>query len=82
MKIETITAFIPGVFYMKSSPEAAPYKKPGDIVIVGDTLGPIEVMKSFMPIEATTAGRLMRFLVASEDVVDADQPICEIAVEE
>jgi biotin carboxyl carrier protein len=76
--IRIIEAFIPGTFYLKPTPESAPYKQPGDMVAVGDTIGLIEVMKSFMPVEADSSGRLVRFLVASEDAVDAGQPICEI----
>lgn len=78
MAIRTIEAFIPGIFYMKPSPDDPPFKQPGDMVAAGDTIGLIEVMKSFMPVEAEEAGRLVRFLVASEDAVDAGQPICEI----
>lgn len=80
MSLRTIDAFVPGVFYLRPSPEAAPFKAPGDTVAVGDTVGLVEVMKSFLPIEATVAGRLVRFLVESEEMVDVDQPICEIEV--
>ena len=78
----TIDAFIPGIFYLKPTPEAEPYKRPGDMVAVGDTIGLIEVMKSFMPVEADISGRLLRFLIASEDSIDAGEPICEIEVED
>ena len=80
MAIHTIDAFIPGVFYLKPAPDAAAYKMPGDTVVPGDTIGLIEVMKSFMPVEAPEAGRLVRFLVESEDAVDAGQPLCEIEI--
>lgn len=82
MTIRTVDAFIPGIFYLKPTPEAEAYKRPGDMVSVGDTIGLIEVMKTFMPVEAYVSGRLIQFLIASEDAIDAGQPICEIEVEE
>ncbi len=81
MTIRTIDAFIPGVFYLKPTPDDQPFKQPGDMVAVGETVGLIEVMKSFMPVEAEESGRLVRFLVASEEAVDAGQPLCEIEVQ-
>jgi biotin carboxyl carrier protein len=78
MAILTIDAFVPGVFYMRPSPDDQPFKQPGDMVVAGETIGLIEVMKSFMPVEATEGGRLVRFLVSGEDAVDAGQALCEI----
>jgi acetyl-CoA carboxylase biotin carboxyl carrier protein len=80
MTIRTIDAFIPGIFYLTSSPENPPFKQPGDMVAAGDVVGLIEVMKSFMPVEAGEGGRLVRYLVESQDAVDAGQPLCEIDV--
>ena len=37
---------LPGTFYRKPSPDAAPYKADGDSVAVGDVIGLIEVMWS------------------------------------
>jgi acetyl-CoA carboxylase biotin carboxyl carrier protein len=76
--IRTIEAPMPGVIYLKATPDSAPYKQPGDLVAAGETIGLIEVMKSFMPVEADISGRLLRFLVANEDAVEPGQPICEI----
>lgn len=78
MPVTTVNAPLPGIFYMRPSPSDPAFKQPGDAVAAGDTLGLIEVMKSFMPVESTVAGRFVRYLAESEEGVDADQPICEI----
>ncbi|MDQ1850621.1 acetyl-CoA carboxylase [Gemmobacter fulvus] len=78
MAVEVVEAFMPGIFYRKGNPDDPPYKEEGDMVVAGDTVGLIEIMKSFAPVETGIAGRLVRFLVESEDTVDAGQAICEI----
>jgi biotin carboxyl carrier protein len=78
MAIHTIEATMPGIFYKKASPSDPPYKQLGDAVAIGDAVGLIEIMKTFMPVEATTAGRFVRFLVESGDEVDAGQALCEV----
>ena len=47
---------LPGAFYHRPSPEADPYKTPGDDVAVGDTIGLVEVMKTFIEIKAEITG--------------------------
>jgi len=78
MAINTIESPMPGIFYTRASPSDPPLKQPGDTVAVGDSIGLIEVMKSFMPIHATAAGRLVRFLVEDQASVDVGDPICEV----
>lgn len=80
MTIRTIDAPLPGVFYIQPSPDARPFKQPGDLVSPGETIGLIEVMKSFMPIHATETGRLVRYLVAGETEVDVGHCLCEIEI--
>lgn len=43
---------LPGTFYQKPSPEEAPYKKAGDSVAVGDVIGLVEVMKTFIEVKS------------------------------
>lgn len=74
----TIPAQIPGVVYLKPSPEEDVFKKEGDEVAVGDTLALVEVMKSFLPVTAEAAGTFGKYLVDNEQAIDAGQPICEI----
>lgn len=64
-----------GVFYRSPSPDAAPFVQEGDHVSHGDTVGLIEAMKLFNEIPAPASGTILRFLVDSEDRVEADQPI-------
>lgn len=74
----TIRIPIPGVVYLKPSPEDDVFKNEGDEVAVGDTLALVEVMKSFLPVTAEAAGTFGNYLVDNEQAIDAGQPICEI----
>jgi acetyl-CoA carboxylase biotin carboxyl carrier protein len=76
MKI--IVAPIPGTFYRASAPTEPPFKNIGDKVAVGDTIGLIEVMKTFTAVEADVSGTLVKFVIENEDAVMAGQPLCEI----
>ena len=66
---------LPGTFYRRSSPEADPYVSEGDVLGAGDVVGLIEIMKTFHEIHSDAAGRVARFLVENEDLVDAGQGI-------
>lgn len=48
------------------------------MVVAGDTIGLIEVMKSFSPVIVEEAGKLIVFHVENEDAVMPGQPICDI----
>lgn len=69
---------LPGTFYRKPSPDAAPYKSVGDSVAVGDVIGLIEVMKSFNEVKADKAGTITAFVADDEEPVMAGQPLIEI----
>ncbi len=43
------------------------FKTEGDAVAVGDTVGLIEVMKTFTPVVAEEAGTLVAFRIENED---------------
>ena len=73
-----IVAPLPGTFYRKPTPDAAPFKSDGDEVAVGDVIGLIEVMKSFHEVKADRAGRISAFLIENEDAVMAGQPIATL----
>ena len=45
-----------------------------------DTIGLVEVMKSFNEVKAGAAGKIIRFLTENEEPVMAGQPIAEIEV--
>jgi acetyl-CoA carboxylase biotin carboxyl carrier protein len=74
----TIKSPLPGTFYRRPNPTAEPYVDEGDEVKSGDVVGLVEIMKSFHEIQADADGRVTRFLVQSEDLVDAGQDIIEL----
>jgi biotin carboxyl carrier protein len=78
MAVKTIQAPLPGTFYRSSAPGQPAFKSVGDAVAVGDTIGLIEVMKTFTPIVAEEAGTLISFHVVNEDPVMAGQPLYDI----
>jgi biotin carboxyl carrier protein len=78
MAVKTIQAPIPGTFYRKPSPDQPAFKSEGDVVAAGDTVGLIEVMKSFTPVTAEEAGTIVAFHVDNEDAVMAGQPLYDI----
>ena len=78
MATKTIQAPIPGTFYRKPSPADPPFKSEGDVIAVGDTVGLIEVMKSFMPVEAEEAGKNVAFHVENEGEVMAGAPLYDL----
>ncbi|RMD61447.1 MAG: biotin carboxyl carrier domain-containing protein [Alphaproteobacteria bacterium] len=69
---------LPGTFYRKPAPDQPPYKKEGDPVAAGDTIGLVEVMKSFHEVKSDVAGKVVKFLVENEEAVTAGQPLLEI----
>lgn len=78
MAVTTVACPLPGTFYRRSAPHQPPFKGEGDAVAVGDTLGLVEVMKSFTPVTAEIAGTVVRFHVEDEDAVMAGQPLVDI----
>lgn len=80
MSETTVAAPLPGLFYRKPAPDQPPYKVPGDAVAIGDTIGLIEVMKTFNPVLAEEAGTLVAFLIDDEDAVMAGQPLYTLEV--
>ena len=78
MALTTVACPLPGTFYRRPAPDQPPFKAEGDAVAVGDTLGLVEVMKSFTAVTAEVAGRIVRFHVADEDAVMAGQPLVDV----
>lgn len=66
---------LPGTFYRRSAPEADPYVSEGDVLGAGDVVGLIEIMKTFHEVQSDADGRVARFLVENEDLVDVGQGI-------
>jgi len=66
---------VPGTFYTQASPEEPTYKSKGDSVAEGDTIGLVEVMKTFIEIKADAAGTFNAYLVENGDAVTAGQAL-------
>lgn len=62
-----------GTFYASPSPDAAPYVKIGQSIKAGDTIGIIEAMKMFNPIEADVSGTVTAILVQPGQAVEFDE---------
>ncbi len=71
----TLKSNLPGTFYRRPNPQSEPYVSEGDIVAPGDVVGLVEIMKSFHEIVSDAEGRIARFLVENEELVDAGQDI-------
>jgi acetyl-CoA carboxylase biotin carboxyl carrier protein len=69
---------IPGVFYRRPDPDSEPFVTEGDAVQAGATIGLVEIMKNFQPVESEGAGTLVEFLVDNEDAVVAGQPVAVV----
>jgi acetyl-CoA carboxylase biotin carboxyl carrier protein len=75
---KTVRAQMPGTFYRRPDPDSDPYVNEGDSVSAGDTVGLIEVMKSFHEVKAEDDGTVSKFLVEDEEAVDAGQDVLEL----
>jgi acetyl-CoA carboxylase biotin carboxyl carrier protein len=75
---KTIRAQMPGTFYRRPDPESDPYVEEGEQVSAGDTVGLIEVMKSFHEVKSEEEGTIAKFLVENEEAVDAGQDLVEM----
>ena len=78
MADKTLKAQMPGTFYRRPDPESEVYVEEGDSVSAGDTIGLIEVMKSFHEVKAEEDGTVSGFLVEDEEAVDAGQDVLEL----
>lgn len=78
MSKSEIKAPLPGTFYRASSPDRPPFKQDGDDVSAEETVGIIEVMKTFHEVQAGIAGKRITFLVDNEEPIMAGQVIAEV----
>ena len=64
-----------GTFYAAPAPDKPPFVSVGQTVNVGDTLGIVEAMKMFNPIEAEVGGTVLAIVAESGQPVEFDQPL-------
>lgn len=69
---------LPGTFYIRANPESEPFKKTGDAVSATDTIGLIEVMKTFIEIKAEAEGVFAGYSADDGDPVTAGQVLAEL----
>ncbi|MGE0740840.1 MAG: acetyl-CoA carboxylase biotin carboxyl carrier protein [Hyphomonadaceae bacterium] len=64
-----------GTAYLAAEPGAAPFIKIGDTVSQGQTLMVVEAMKTFNPIPAPRAGKVVAILVTDAQPVEYGEPL-------
>ena len=64
-----------GTFYASPAPDKPAFVSVGQAVKAGETLGIIEAMKMFNPIEADVAGTVLAIQCESGQPVEFDQPL-------
>lgn len=64
-----------GTFYASPAPDKPAFVTVGQQVKAGDTLGIIEAMKMFNPIEADVSGTVLKIVVENGQPVEFDQPL-------
>lgn len=71
----TVLSPMVGTFYTSPAPDKPPFVSVGQTVKAGETLGIIEAMKMFNPIEADASGTVLAVLCESGQPVEFDQPL-------
>jgi acetyl-CoA carboxylase biotin carboxyl carrier protein len=64
-----------GTFYASPAPDKPAFVSVGQAVKAGETLGIIEAMKMFNPIEADISGTVLAIQCESGQPVEFDQPL-------
>ena len=64
-----------GVAYLLPEPSAPPFIKVGDTVTEGQTLVLIEAMKTFNPVKAPRAGKIVQILIENGAPVEYGEPL-------
>ena len=72
---EIVRAPMVGTFYASPSPDKPPFVTVGQQVKAGDTLGIIEAMKMFNPIEAEVSGTVLKVIAENGQPVEFDEPL-------
>jgi acetyl-CoA carboxylase biotin carboxyl carrier protein len=73
-----VTSPMVGTAYLSAKPEDPPFVRIGDTVAAGQTLLVVEAMKTFNPIPAPKAGKVVEILIVNEQPVEFGQPLAII----
>jgi acetyl-CoA carboxylase biotin carboxyl carrier protein len=74
----SVKAPLTGIFYASPAPGSPPYLRVGGEIAVGQIVGLIEAMKLFNEIKSDLAGRVVRIVAESGQLVKAKQPLVEV----
>ena len=74
----SVKAPLTGIFYTAPGPGSASYVQVGGEVAIGQVIGLIEAMKLFNEIKSDLAGRVVRVVAESGQLVKAKQPLIEV----
>jgi acetyl-CoA carboxylase biotin carboxyl carrier protein len=74
----SVRAPLTGIFYASPAPGSPPYVQVGGELAVGQVIGLIEAMKLFNEIKSDLAGRVVRVVAESGQLVKAKQPLIEV----
>jgi acetyl-CoA carboxylase biotin carboxyl carrier protein len=74
----SVKAPLTGIFYTSPGPGSSPYVQAGGEIVVGQVIGLIEAMKLFHEIKSDLAGRVVRVVAESGQLVKAKQPLIEV----
>ena len=69
---------LPGTFYRKPAPEDPNFIEDGASIAVGDTIGLVEVMKTFHEVKAEIAGDNAHFQIENEAPVMVGAVLVEL----
>ena len=69
---------LPGSFFRRPAPDEPPFKEVGDFVSAGETIGLVEVMKTFQEVKADAEGRINSFDVEDSEPVTAGQVLATL----
>ena len=72
---DVVRAPMVGTFYASPAPDKPAFVSVGEAVKAGDTLGIIEAMKMFNPIESDVAGTVLKVMVENGQPIEFDQPL-------
>ena len=69
-----------GLFYAQSEPGSPPYVTVGAIINADDTIGLMEIMKTFTAITSPVAGEVVAIHVKNEETLEPDQPLVSVRI--